>query len=116
MCDSLQPSTVAQQALPTMGFSRQEYWSGLLFPSPGDLPDPGIKPGSPSLQEDSGLTRGQGTKISHARWFSQKEKKKETSNVLWDGILVGICYKKLLHLWGKGKLGSLGSIGTHCYV
>jgi len=40
-----------------MGFSRQEYWSGmqwvLLFPSPGDLPDPGIKPGSPALQADS---------------------------------------------------------------
>ena len=36
-----------------MGFSRQEYWSGFLFPSPGDLPNPGIKPGSPALQADS---------------------------------------------------------------
>ena len=36
-----------------MGFSRQEYWSGLLFPSPGDLPNPGIKPRSPALQVDS---------------------------------------------------------------
>ena len=36
-----------------MGFSRQEYWSGLPFPSPGDLPDPGIKPRSPALQADS---------------------------------------------------------------
>ena len=36
-----------------MGFSRQEYWSGLSFPSPGDLPQPGIKPGSPALQADS---------------------------------------------------------------
>ena len=36
-----------------MGFSRQEYWSGLPFPSPGDLPDPGVKPGSPPLQADS---------------------------------------------------------------
>ena len=35
-----------------MGFSRQGYWSGLPFPSPGDLPDPGIKPGSPALQAD----------------------------------------------------------------
>ena len=35
------------------GFSRQEYWNGLPFPSPGDLPNPGIKPGSPALQEDS---------------------------------------------------------------
>ena len=36
-----------------MGFSRQEYWSGLPFPSPGDLPDPGIDPRSPTLQADS---------------------------------------------------------------
>ena len=36
-----------------MGFSRQEYWSGLPFPSPGDLPDPGIKPIAPELQADS---------------------------------------------------------------
>jgi len=35
-----------------MGFSRQEYWSGLPFPSSGDLPDPGIEPGSPALQAD----------------------------------------------------------------
>ena len=41
--------TVAYQALPSMGFSRQEYWSGLPFPSPGDLPDPGIEPRSSSL-------------------------------------------------------------------
>ena len=38
------PWTVARQAPPSMGFSRQEYWSGAPFPSPGDLPDPGIKP------------------------------------------------------------------------
>ena len=36
-----------------MGFSRQEYWSGLTFPSPGDLPNPGTKPRSPELQADS---------------------------------------------------------------
>ena len=39
-----------------MGFSRQEYWSGLPFPSPGDPPNPGIEPGSPALQADSLLT------------------------------------------------------------
>ena len=43
------PWTVAYQAPPSMGFSRQEYWSGLPFPSPGHLPDPGIEPGSPTL-------------------------------------------------------------------
>ena len=45
--------TVAHQAPPSMGFSRQEYWSGLPFPSPGDLPNPGIKPRSPTLQADA---------------------------------------------------------------
>ena len=43
------PWTIAHQAPLSMGFSRQEYWSGLPFPSPGNLPEPGIKPRSPSL-------------------------------------------------------------------
>ena len=47
------PWIVAHQALLFMGFSRQEYWNGLPFPSPGYVPDPGIEPGSPSLQADS---------------------------------------------------------------
>ena len=47
------PWTVAYQAPPSMGFSRQEYWSGMLFPSPGDLPDAGIEPGSPAFQADT---------------------------------------------------------------
>ena len=46
------PWTVAHQAPLSMEFSRQEYWSGLPFPSPGDLPDPRIEPRSPSLQAD----------------------------------------------------------------
>ena len=50
------PWTVARQPPPSMGFSRQEYWSGLPFPSPGDLPNPGIKSRSPALQTDSLLT------------------------------------------------------------
>ena len=45
--------TVAYQASPSMRFSRQEYWSGLPFPSPGDLPNPGIEPGSPALQANT---------------------------------------------------------------
>ena len=45
--------TVAYQASQSMGFSRQEYRSGLPFPSPGDLPDPGFEPGSPALQADT---------------------------------------------------------------
>ena len=45
--------TVVYQAPLSMGFSRQEYWSGLPFPSPADLPDPGIEPRSPELQADA---------------------------------------------------------------
>ena len=45
--------TIAYQALPSMGFSRQEYWCGLPFPFPGDLPDPGMEPRSPSFQADA---------------------------------------------------------------
>ena len=47
------PLTRAYQASPSMGFSRQEYWSGLPFPSPGDLPNPGFEPRSPVLQADA---------------------------------------------------------------
>ena len=47
------PWTISHQAPLSMGFSRQEYWSGLLFPSPGYLPDPGIETRSPALQADS---------------------------------------------------------------
>ena len=47
------PRTIALQASLSMGFHRQENWSGLLFPSPGDLPNPGVEPGSPALQADS---------------------------------------------------------------
>ena len=50
------PWSVAYKAPLSMVFSRQEYWSGLPFPSPGDLPRPGIKPGSPALQADALLS------------------------------------------------------------
>ena len=49
-CD---PMNCSRQALPSMGFPRQEYWSGMPFPSPGDLPNPGIEPASPALQADA---------------------------------------------------------------
>ena len=47
------PWSVACQAPPSMAFSRLECWSGVPFPSPGDLPNPGIEPGSPALQADA---------------------------------------------------------------
>ena len=54
------PWTVAYQASLSMGFSKQEYWSGLPFPSPGDLPNPGIKSGSPALEADALTSEPQG--------------------------------------------------------
>ena len=50
-----------------MGFPRQQYWSGLPFPSPGDLPDPGIKPASPALERDSLPPSHQGSLCLHAK-------------------------------------------------
>ena len=55
------PWTVACQASLSMGFPREEHWSGLPFPSPGDFPTPGIGPASPSLQADSLLLSHQGS-------------------------------------------------------
>jgi len=58
------------------GFSRQEYWSGLPFPPPGDLPDPGIKPASPTLQEDSLLLSHWGSPArSYRKYQCQSEEK-----------------------------------------
>ena len=65
------PWTVAYQVSPSMGFSRQECWSGLPFPSPGDLPDPGIKPRSPALQADALLSEPPGKPSSLGYKLSQ---------------------------------------------
>ena len=54
------PWTVAYQVPPSMGFFRQEYWSGLPFPAPGDLPNPGVEPRSPTLQADTLLSEPPG--------------------------------------------------------
>ena len=59
------PWTVAHQAPPSMGFSRQEYWSGLPFPFPGDLPDPGIEPRSPAFQADTLTSKLPGKPFKH---------------------------------------------------
>ena len=61
------PWTVAHQAPLSMGFSRQEYWSGLPFPSPGYLPNPGIKPRFPALQANSLLSE-----LSGKPWWSEE--------------------------------------------
>ena len=57
------PWTAAYQAPPPMGLSRREYWSGLPFPSPGDLPDSGIEPGSPAMEADALTSEPPGKQI-----------------------------------------------------
>ena len=62
--DSLQPHGLKPTQAPlSKGFSRQEYWSGLPFPPPGDLPNPGIEPRSPALQADSLLSEPPGKSL-----------------------------------------------------
>ena len=73
------PWTVAHQAPPSMGFSRHEDWSGLPFPSPGDLPDPGIEPRSPTLQADT-LTSAPPGKPLNTRIQSLRKPPIETQN------------------------------------
>ena len=65
------PQTVAHQAPLSMGFPRQEHWSGLPFPSPGDLPDPRIEPTSSALQADSLLPSHQKGSIVVAHGLSR---------------------------------------------
>ena len=66
------PWSLAQQAPLSLNFSRQECWSGLPFPSPGDLPNPGLEPRSPALQADSLLSEPQGSPwVSKELCFSE---------------------------------------------
>ena len=66
--DSATPRTVDNQAPLSLGFSRQEYWNGLPFPSPEDLPNPGIKPRSPALQADSLPSELPGKPLNHVMY------------------------------------------------
>ena len=86
--------TVAHQAPPSMGFSRQESWSGLSFPSPGDLPDPGIEPQSPTLQADA-LTseppgKPPGVCITGHLQISLKQKTPELSLYLFSTLVLQV--------------------------
>ena len=101
------PRTIAYQASQSMGFSRQEYWSGLPFPSPGDLPNPGIEPGSPALQADALPTEPPGKPL----WWSVPA----TRNTIWERSFMEtnsesrICVH--IFLWthfGMGKIWTTG--------
>ena len=79
------PWTVACQAPLSMRFPRQEYWSGLPFPSPGDLPHPGIEPGSPAYQADSLPSEPTG----------KPNKQHSVVKYLWSSLILEITCRKL---------------------
>ena len=87
------PWTVAHQAPLSMGFSRQEYWSGLSFPSPGGLPNPGMEPRSPALQADALTSESPGMFSVHGilqakvlEWASIPFSKSESRSVVSDSL------------------------------
>ena len=90
--------TVACQAPPSMGFSRQEYWSGFPFSSPGYLPDRGVEPGSPVVWADSLLTELWGKPNGCERWSIKKVEHWRTDTFkLW-------FWRRLLKiLWTAGR-------------
>ena len=83
--------TVAHQAPPSMGFSRQEYWSGLPFHSPGDLPNPGIEPGSPALEADALTFEPPGKPIALYKCSSSKTIAKNNDDYIYIYIYIYIC-------------------------
>ena len=116
LCD---PWTAAHQAPLSMRFSRQGYWSGLPFPSPGDLPNPGIEPGSPALQADSLLTELQGKPCFRISGFIRKLLKIQQADVsrlflwmtswspvtLYNSLLLTLSFRKLFWraVWCRRK-------------
>ena len=81
-CLFVTPRTIAHQAPLSMGFSRQEYWSGLPFPPPGDLPNPGIEPRSLALQTDSLPSKSWGKKLPNTKDFTKNMRTNTISKVV----------------------------------
>ena len=134
--------TLAHQAPLSMEFSRQEYWSGLPFPSPGDLPNPETEPWSPSLHADSlpSESPGEAIKLSKTQFFTwfpevkfslSRTKKKKNAHVLknllfscsflWNGIPVfrgGEASESLLGvmLTGKRHAAPQWALARICWV
>ena len=110
-CPTLRdPWTVAHQAPLSMGFSRQEYWSGLPFPSPGDLPDPGIELRSPTLQADA-VTSAPPGKPLNTRIQSQKTSYRD-SELQIQVLTSKISREERKPGWKKGRRQERGAKGV----
>ena len=96
------PWTAAHQAPPSMRFSRQEYWSGLPFPSPGDLPDPGIEPRSPTLQVDALTSAFPQARRGDIRPNDQAKGEKDQGGFIFKGKFVDAI---------RGKVSQAGRFG-----
>ena len=90
--------TVAHQAPPSMGFSRQEYWSGLTFPSPGDLPNPGIETRSPALQADLLTSEPPGKPIKVNNVYSSEDtiNRLKRKTIKWERTFIACTSNKAL--------------------
>jgi len=103
------PWTVAHQAPPSKGFSRQEYWSRSPFPSPGDLPDPGIEPKSPTLQADALTSEPPGKpdiKKRRQEYTEELYKKDLHDPYNHDGVITHLerkCYTQYASKFGKRR-------------
>ena len=107
------PQTVGHQAPLSMRFSRQEYWSGLLFPSPENLPDTGIKPLSPAWQVDSLPLSHQGNPIFWICWLNKTSVVHSLSRVQLFGTPWTVAHQASLSFiisWSFLKLMSIESM------
>ena len=98
MSNSVTPWIVACQASLSMEFSRQEYWSGLPFPSPGDLPDPGIEPRSLALQGDSLPSEPPGKLLRLVRWTQLEDLSRR---LIWSDFLLKRTNLTILLRWAR---------------
>ena len=107
------PWTAARQAPLSTGFFRQEYWSGLPFPSPGDLPDPGIKPGSPALQVDSYCLSHQENPyrtIAARDGDSSDESGKSKLKIFWKGFTTLNATENICDSWEEIKIATFTGV------
>ena len=105
------PWTVAHHVPPSMGFSRQEYWSGLPFPSPEDLPNPGIEPGLPHCRQTLYCLSQQGSP-NESRAGLKEAREKEQWEVMWSSERTEEMSKRKILITTSHDAKRLGCVKT----